>query len=405
MQQRQIDNLKVLINASPILSEVERDEWRQLMEVMNDKQLLELEHILTAYKKPNISVEVAPHSAPISLSHIVNLPKSAPSTPRELPKPQPAVLVQKKSSGFAEKLKNMLREKDLPAAQSPVRLEDHSEVAPAPQIVLRPIVSEPKKPSSGISKPKPVSVPVIKPLSRVEPAVKSKLPEGTGPVQAGLRNFPMQSLGVNKVPENTTININNSVVSIEPVKVSPNKVLGDIQIPQIREVVKTQSSDTSVTQNEKKDANSFRAGLTDTNVLLTAKFLKEQEDLKNKEILEKKAREARPSLSTLKPLRPLSVKVESIEDVKNLSGEIWHSEDHASLQKAISGIIARYGYHETVFQLEHSALYEMYINTGLKILKDASNFEMLEKEGSQTYLSRNDFEEFTDLLRKIQAVT
>lgn len=429
MQQRQIDNLKVLISGSPLLSSSERSEWLQLMEVMNDKQLLELEHILTSYKKPVVAEPAKPiqRSAPISLSHIVNLPKSGPavtpakpSVPAVLPHVKPAPVsttpapLQKKSHDFAEKVKFMLNEKELPEAHGEKRLPEHASiikpVAPAQALKTFQMPKiEPKKPeiSPAPVVPKPAPAPVkLHPIEEIT-KVKPRTPISE-PVQAGLQNFPHGQLNLSNIPEGATINIHNSTVSIQPVKVSPRKVLGDLDIPQERSSspadVRSNIADIKVRAEEKN----FRAGLKNTDVLLSAKFQKDQEDLRKQEVLKQKAEEAKPSLPNLEPLIPLSVTVESLEDASKLSVRLWQNESHESLQKALTTLIEHFGYHETIFSLEHSPLYEAYINTGLKILKDSGSFETLVANNTEidsVYLSREDFEGFTDLLRKIQAAT
>lgn len=435
MQQRQIDNLKVLISESPLLSSIERSEWLQLMAVMNDKQLLELEHILTSYKKPLAVEPLRPmqRSTPISLSHIVNLPKSgqgqAPAfspvsaaVPATVTKSAASVLkvptpAPKKTNIFAAKMKRMLNEKELPEGPTEKQLAEHASmvkpVMPSQGLKIFQMPKlEPKKadtlsvhlPQKPIVPPVPAKPQMREEIKTVKPQVN--IPE---PLHAGLQNFPQGQLHLNNLPEGATIHIHNSTVSIQPVKVSPKKVLGDMDIPVIQSSspadIRSNIAGIKVRAEEEKN---FRAGLKNTDVLLSAKFQKDQEEQRRQEVLRQKAEEAKPSLPDLEPLVPLSVTIESLDDASKLSVRLWQNESHASLQKALIVLIQRFGYHETIFSLERSPLYEAYIHTGLKILKDSSTFETLaatKTEMDVVYLSRDDFEGFTDLLRKIQAAT
>jgi hypothetical protein len=88
-----------LIKNSKVLSEQEKIEWQALLELMNDKQVVELEEILTPKSvepKPVASTDGGQSS---SLSHISNLPsqlsihktspETLPTTPSSAPAPKP----------------------------------------------------------------------------------------------------------------------------------------------------------------------------------------------------------------------------------------------------------------------------------------------------------------------------
>lgn len=92
------EKIKHLIETSSLLDPAERQEWLDILESMNDKQLLDLENIL----KPE---PVA--SAP--LSHIANLPKGLHLGVSSKPAPSPA------SAKWLDDMKLVLSEKELPA--------------------------------------------------------------------------------------------------------------------------------------------------------------------------------------------------------------------------------------------------------------------------------------------------
>ncbi|HMQ01583.1 MAG TPA: hypothetical protein PKD79_00725 [Candidatus Doudnabacteria bacterium] len=81
-----ISMLTQLVNSSSILNAQEKAEWLALMDLMNDKQLAELEEILQNSSPASVNTE-ASVAAP-TLSHISNLPSQM-VDPRVSPKPQP----------------------------------------------------------------------------------------------------------------------------------------------------------------------------------------------------------------------------------------------------------------------------------------------------------------------------
>lgn len=111
------EKLKSFIEKSSILSDTERQDWLALLELMNDKQLSELESILNAPKadqplagagissgKPAFVV-----SPPSPLAHITNLPQNI-----ALPSKAPAV---KPSNKWMDGFKLTMEEKELPAPE------------------------------------------------------------------------------------------------------------------------------------------------------------------------------------------------------------------------------------------------------------------------------------------------
>ncbi len=73
MNELKVRQLKQLINISTVLSPQEKQEWLGLLELMNDKQLTELEHILVPKPAVEPKVETGEVKTP-SLSHISSLP-------------------------------------------------------------------------------------------------------------------------------------------------------------------------------------------------------------------------------------------------------------------------------------------------------------------------------------------
>ncbi|HYV33968.1 MAG TPA: hypothetical protein VE973_03935, partial [Candidatus Limnocylindria bacterium] len=95
--------------------------------------------------------------------------------------------------------------------------------------------------------------------------------------------------------------------------------------------------------------------------------------------------------------------IETLPDLTRLTLRILDSEDFNSLLKKIKNLIAKYGYHEVVFNVEKSPLYQNYIKTGSELLSNDNSFEKMENEPSlERHLSREQFEKLTDLLSQMQ---
>ncbi len=89
MQPAHHDRILGLISSSKILSAQERQEWLDMLPLMNDKQTKELEEILAIKKHP------------ANLSHIANLPTArpvhqTPTLPRR-PIPDPQMITEKQN--------------------------------------------------------------------------------------------------------------------------------------------------------------------------------------------------------------------------------------------------------------------------------------------------------------------
>lgn len=378
MSTTKVENIIGLINSSPILSPAERADWLALLGLMNDKQLLELEKILSENQKSDIGT-VSRRAAPSDdrggswkvgsealsavqraisassqanikplasspslspqtpqmpkMSHIINLPTfKQPSAPLPVKPP-----VEKKSSIFASKLKAIFKEKELPAGHPEFELElaekslpsEHSsqiavgkkmdarltQESKKPPVIPKPFFPLAEKPATGLATDKPL---LSKPPVIPRPSAKT-------PASPGFAS------GIN-LPEVTEAGKNQSLVGVKEDLQSTGTVLKEIRQPiAIKEPV--------------------------LNVL---------EDLTK--------------------LVPEEIQVSALD----------------SMVAKIKQLIGRYGYFEAVFNIEKSKIYKDYINTGAKLLTGQTDFETLTEQG-EGYLTREQFEKFTDLLAKIQA--
>jgi len=255
----EVNKIQKLIVSSPILSPKEREEWQELVELMDDKQLLELERILSPeVGRPNISenqkigtptptlpsggeggtevVSAQPQSQMPKLSHITNLPKVSQEQSAILKVQLPPA--QKQPSAFEAKLKSVLEEKELPA--SPVELE---------------------LPPRDAAKPE-LKVPVP-PMLRVETA-KSAAPLPVPPAKVpGLAN----SLPVSEAPQKQELAIDHALnLQVKAAAASPQKPLPTAEAP-ITQKPQTQPEATPVANfnlNNLQDLSLIEPGVLKT---------------------------------------------------------------------------------------------------------------------------------------------
>ncbi|MBL8030489.1 MAG: hypothetical protein JNN11_04545 [Candidatus Doudnabacteria bacterium] len=385
-----IEKLRKLVEDSSILSLSEKHEWMSLLELMNDKQLLELERILVTntlqvaanvvgapvvrsqenFPKvalmqksqpekivapaPKFSMpaailaakekkDVQPSRSKISLGHIINLPKIENAKKsilnNTLAKPEPELL---KKSGFLSKLKAMVRQPELPPGHVLPELEiteKSSFKEQAVQIEKAPLVLKEKV--LPPVKPLPVPVPAA-PVKKPQPqearleSVKSK--ENKAPAlvpRNGIKDWPSHY-------DLRSRNLNVSSGPVLPVKkvLLPNEHV-NLSVPKVTGALGT--------ENVKK-----------------------------------------VSLSPSEIKRP--------EDLQGLGADALNTDIQAKLKEMVRHV----GYFQVVPYLEKSPLYLNYLATGKQILEKNVSFETLSRENSN-FLNHEQFEKTADLLRIIQA--
>ncbi len=405
MNQAQHEKLKNLILASPILSPDERGEWTALLELMDDKQMGELEAILESGKwkvesgkvdNRNIGIlslkalptpaaepinrhatgQATNYSPPITskmpkLSHIMNLPRMS----GELPESQNVLLMQqvpaKKSpfSIFGAKLKAMLGEKELPVGNSlyPLELTDGKEHTP-------PKVAAPKF---------VVSLPPVSPVKEPIMALDQNRP-GLIASPTSLVKF---SNGV------------NPVLPHPPVPKPPAKPPILTPLPETRPFIPSQPKPTGAKMLLESEAG-LTSGLS---------FVKMSEKAKQ-DVLASIKQHLTPTIQVIqKPGLPKPEGMfENMTDLNRLSANILLGYDFIELVSKIKNLILKSGYHEVIFNIEKSSLYKNYIRTGLAILSQGKDFEQLNSSAEnpsleiEKYLTRQEFEKTADLLRKLQ---
>lgn len=343
MQEQELEKLKNLIQTSGILSEGERGEWLQLVDLMNDKQKLELERIL----KSSASEKQASPAPTLPLKHIVNLPGSG-KILNEQPEPSHVMAEQSKKASpaqeFASHLQTELAEKELPSGEaakvpSPTK-QIHATAAPKP-------------------KPAPQSVPAKN---------TSHIPE---PVRLNLNDIYSGNLKIyNKEPTHDK---------------TPQSKPAPAAQPKPKPAAATAMPTT------------VQSGLQRPDMLVKAELYEQQH-------AEVKKQRAKAAVEELHKQSSLKEGVETLHDIEELSLPKWRQGNHESLMKKIKGLISAKGYFDVIFSLQKSPLYAAYVLTGTEILKNQKSFEDIEqnRDLEKNSMVQNEFEGFTDLLRNLQ---
>ncbi|HMR55104.1 MAG TPA: hypothetical protein PKD34_00730 [Candidatus Doudnabacteria bacterium] len=160
-----IKKLTDLVESSSILNPQEKSEWLALMQLMNDKQLSELEEILkpaTPVSTSSVTTGQAESVNTPPLSHISNLPSQM-VDPRI--KARPLEMFHSPQSAKPV-VKTPVQSPRVPEPRPQPRVQTPSPVIPKVQPVIRtePVVSSPQKPPQTVT-PKPTfnTEPVIPP--------------------------------------------------------------------------------------------------------------------------------------------------------------------------------------------------------------------------------------------------
>jgi hypothetical protein len=416
MNFQQIEKVTKLIQTSPILSTQERGEWLLLLDLMNDKQMFELEKILSSGRPAPVQTsqirpasdqmrkapEASPKPAmplqtpkanisntlrqevsnfknippvhknppqPLHLSHIMNLPRVEETKGQQAVK-KPVVQVADEKKGFLQKLKNALSEKELP----PGGLENEKELPPplkiskplAPLVPKPPVksavsaplkdekVNESKRLAEFLAKSKFSNLTVVRPLT----------PAGASPEKAEIKNIKPQFKQA--IPEKP---------KIEPQIAPLQKISLADQIASSRPI---SYAEPASSQNQ---TARVQTGVKLENISwgkLTDKAKKEpQAESIGKEIV-----------------------LNDFQKIASLSAGSLDEFSSRSIIAQIKKFIKTLGYHEVVFNIEKSPLYKAYIEAGVDVLDNKGNFENAGKPNLP--LTRQQFEKFTDILRQIQ---
>mgnify|MGYP000205044483 CR=1 FL=1 len=300
MLPQQLSNLKNLINNSTILSAAEQAEWLKLSQLMNDKQLSELEQIL----KQQLSAQQLVTKS----SGNNNQPKLTEITP---PKPLTVngktdknQFLPRSNSGF-----NQINKK-LSHISNPPHINN----------------------SSG-------QIRTVKPL----------------PSSLGARRNPVSAANLKRILEEK-----------ELPKPEEHKSL-----PQIEEMHLTPQVDPKTPDWEMSDlVSAVKAGAANNQPVDT-----EQTSVYKKPIVSSQS--VSQQQNKQKPLQLLTA-----EDAQTLLLTHFRAVNKDKLIKALQTLVNRFGYFKVLLNLEQSQLYQIYIDSGKKMLAEtgSDNKDLMTKE-------------------------
>lgn len=371
MQPERFAKIRKMVEISKLLGEAEREEWLELMELMNDKQLLELETILMApaNKGKPLTAILGGHDEPASrasLSHIMNLPGDTHGKPVHHPEPfaalrstqkpgvkpaVPSVAPQAHKPSFKEKLAGMLAEKELPAGKPsvPAGLPAHtSPIQPVPKPApSAPVAATPLRSLLKLARPKEIPKHEAHLLVEKKSAVA---PKPAQPASAKPAGTPLKAVAVSggvggpKLPDNAPAKVFDRVIKQQPGQAYKNPSAAPSQVaPQT-------------------------------------------------------AASAEPSGPAGKPEDAGKNQFESYTGtIDQISPEDLYDVGMDNVVDFIKDYIRSYGYHDAIFKLEKSPLYQAYIQTGLAALSGKKP-----QDKNIVLLTREEFEQVADLLGKIR---
>lgn len=375
----QVEKLRKLVTSSAVLNADEKQEWLALLELMNDKQLLELERILASSSpkpaaKPvamplqNISVQpqvTAPTGRVLTedlkfkkpaLGHIINVPKmpARDTLAAQNQKKIPSVLLSgnqqpDKKKSFLEKLKAMIQEPELPPGNTDLELSAPAvEIKPKAQASLvEPVLASAVLVKQPPSVPRPAPAPASLVTENPQTVASAKTPQK---VQTVAEILAQEAVKKSKSPEE----------SLAGLKKWPK--MYDLKEP------KSQAAANAPALLNLKDKPAP--------VPLSSAVSQNQNAVK----------------ATL--LKPQSANIREPVDLEKL--EVVYLGDN-QLDKKLKDMVKHFGYHQVVGHLEKSPLYKNYLHTGQEILQKGQS------KGSDGLLEQEYFEKTADLLRNIQA--
>jgi len=423
-----IEKIRPLVKSSVLLNETERQEWLMLLELMNDKQLVELQRILEpasqlASKQYAVNSTQQETQAKISatagttsvipekeesprLKHILNFPSTPASRHRDVTSevfvndkvkaedtlssdfanqpPHKAtggqeassdkpVFARSKSegkeiakSGFLSSLKNVLGKKELKPGHAEFQLELSSSV--------------PQSGTMADKKNKNVEIPdalktILHHKDLGHPAVLKQLP-------------PVVPAPAKKLTESVPAKVVLPIAKSKPISFSSpvNKFVPGVQLPNLPEGASVKGLDKARPEKPREEISLPKKPLA-------SEIPGNKVEIKSGTI--EPRTQLKPSYSNLK--------LKNLEDATKLSPAVLESVDINEMAKKIKSLMDSEGYYQTIFSLEKSALFKQYLLTGLDSLYKEVSVEELAQEHPNQYLTKEQFEKFTDLLMVSQS--
>jgi hypothetical protein len=371
--EQQLENLKILIKESGALSLVEQEEWLSLLPFMNDKQLMSLEAMLA------------------SVGSKISIRQPVP------------VKVTKKNT-------------DESTAQ--VELSDFGSLPtpPLPPAYMKAVQADAPELTRGESKATSVGDFIKQNFSEVSGGVKS---EEKASVQSAesLATGAKRPLELTR-PKATSVHPELPAIP-SPVPHSQAKPIPPLPEPKAEKpasLVATAQVAARLQPQRAEQAKAVKPGLDREEALISGpKQSTTQVPLQAKEPalvsktetpIPEVAQEGVASEELTFVAEPI-IKLSSLEDVKKLNVATLRGSGAINISQRLRELSDKHGYFTVEFALEASPLYKAYLAIGSKALKEQKTFEEVEQEmdkDKSQYITKPEFEAFTDMLRKLRSV-
>ena len=196
LNEQKLKQIQNLVKNATVLSDQEKNEWMALIELMNDKQIAELEEILQK-PKPEPVAQPQPQPQVVAMPPTRPVPSAsqAPSVPTPVPAPKP---VSASSLSHISNLPNQLSDqKQDPLVFQPAASPAAKSAAPPVPSVTQPAPSRP----APIPMPRPSQTAPVRPRSIPMP------PSSPKPTEA----VPMPPVTPLSIPQSTPRDVSSSM--------------------------------------------------------------------------------------------------------------------------------------------------------------------------------------------------
>lgn len=381
--EEQLEQLKKLIKESEVLSTAEREEWIGLLPFMNDKQLASLESLLRSH-------QIKDSGGVVSVSVVKPKRDSEHEELPEPPLPPREMLAQvksdtKKVSGpvaGGKRLEDFIKQNFASDISSPSEyLKKQNEQKAAGDLTKTSVGMGVVSESPALAKP-PVVKPVVTPSVAPAPISQDKKVSSTKEEEAEpvkVTEASASSIPGDEAPNKTSKQL---LVDVSPPAATKSKPVEPVKLP------------TPVPAKE--------GSLQQTKSAVSQKEISEsKEPVSNEEGVEEEEVEEVPFVA-----EPI-IKLTSLEDVKKLNIATLRGSGVINISQKLAELAGKNGYFSVVFAIEKSPLYHTYLSMGIKALRDQKSFEEVEQEmdkRTRQYMTKPEFEAFSDMLRKIRSL-
>jgi hypothetical protein len=412
MNSQQYENLKRLIAKTGLMTVLEKQEWRDFLEVMNDKQALELQHILESeVVKPEVKTPALETKPTPPKESIAPRPEAKPFSPpvAETEKPyRPFQPIMPAAKPSLDKIMHPdAVQSNVPAASGAVtpgqllhniqlKSLEH-DFKPPVKPAAKPQISPPQNLPPEIAKAAQVQgVGFLQKLKSV--LKKPELPAAHSEFQLELSE-PKPELPAKPKTSPPAVPLAPSALKKSLVDTSQAKPVFKPEAPPIKKV--------GLELPNMPAGRSWKGAVSQSHLNPPPPKPLQKPGAPEKISAEPASEQAvaspeiRPIVSTPTARVPTELNLKTPQDVALLSPAHLSPAAVQDLASKIKHLVSKYGYFSVMENLEHSPAYQSYMFTGSKLLETGGGFNNL-PASLEKYLSQEQFEVFADLLMEMQ---